>query len=98
MCLHIENIDMISYQTAKCNFTFFLNFSLTPVKIRNISLWLSCPKGGINILVYIGLKVIHLQCILSRVIFLSKKCKLFFCSVYMSFEILHGLIRIFDFD
>ena len=36
MCLHIESIDMISYQTAKCSFTFYRRYSFTPDKFRNI--------------------------------------------------------------
>ena len=69
MYLHIENINMISYQTAKGSFTLYLRYSFTPDKFRNNFMGLSCQMGGIHIYTCFLLKVMHLCFYLNSVNF-----------------------------
>ena len=54
VCSRIQNIDMLTYQTAKCIFTFYQRHSFTFDQFRNIVLRLSCLTGALH--VYILLK------------------------------------------
>ena len=56
VCSHIQNIDMLTYQTAKCSFTFYQRHSFTLDQFRNIFSRLSCLTGALH--VYILLKEI----------------------------------------
>ena len=55
-CSHIQNIDMLTYQSAKCSFTFYQRHSFTLDQFRNIFSRLSCLTGALH--VYILLKTV----------------------------------------
>ena len=56
VCSHIQNIDMLTYQTAKCSVTLNQRHSFTLDQFRNIFSRLSCLTGAFH--VYILLKEI----------------------------------------
>ena len=49
VCSHIQNIDMLTYQTAKCSFTFYQCHSFTLDQFRNIFSRLSCLTGALYV-------------------------------------------------
>ena len=54
--LHIQNIDMLTYQRAKCSLMFYQPYSFTHDQFRNIAVWLSCKSGVLDIHIMYFLK------------------------------------------
>ena len=75
MCLRIKNVAMISYQSAKCSFTFNLRYSFTPDQFRTIFMWMP---------LYIHTSEINVSMFMSGNL-LSKMCKLSSFVQYSSF-------------
>ena len=46
--LHIQNIDMLTYQRAKCSLTFYQPYSFTHDQFQTIVVWLSCKSGVLH--------------------------------------------------
>ena len=78
MCLHIQNMDMLTYQTAKCSLTFYQRYSFTPDQFKKFAYALLVRRAAF-IYTYFSKKFVCVK--LGD--FSSKNCKLSFFVQYI---------------